>query len=403
MNLASGEFKANPFPFYARLRIESPVFKTVLPTGESAWLVTRYDDVAFVLKDERFVKNAANAMSNAEWRRLPWFRRWFKIFRQNMLNQDPPVHQRLRSLVNKSFTPAFVEQLRGRIQQLTSNLLDEMERKKQADLIRDFALPLPIGVISEMLGVDVAAHDRFHRWSDAVIGAGQSSWAMMRSVPSAMLLVHFIRKTVRKRRANLTSDLVSSLIQSEDAGEKLNDQELVSMIFLLLIAGHETTANLIGNGMLCLFEHPDQLYRLKSEPQLMGSAIEEMLRYTSPVDMATERYAREDVTIGDVTIHRGDMVAPVIVSANRDQTQFSNPDSFDISRTPNKHLAFGAGAHFCVGAALARLEGQIAFTNLLSRFPSLRPTNAIANHRWRNGLLIRGLKSLPVEVSGNSD
>jgi cytochrome P450 PksS len=398
MNLASGDFKANPFPFYSRLRADSPVFKTTLPTGESAWLITRYDDVAFVLKDERFVKNAANAMSPAEWSRLPWFRRWFKLFRQNMLNQDPPVHQRLRSLVNKSFTPTFVEQLRGRIQQLTSNLLDEMEHKTEIDLIRDFALPLPIMVIAEMLGIDMQSHDRFHRWSDDVVAAARSTWALMRSVPSALLLVRYIRKIVRKRRDNQQSDLVSILIQAEDETGKLSDQELVSMIFLLLIAGHETTANLIGNGMLALFEHPNQLSKLRNEPLLIGSAIEEMLRFTSPVDMATERYAREEVTIAGVTIKRTDMVVPAIVSANRDERQFPDPDVFDISRSPNKHLAFGAGAHFCVGAALARLEAQIAFNSLLERFPNLRPANAISNRRWRNGLLIRGLESLPLAV-----
>ncbi len=371
VNIASPGFKANPFPFYARLRAEAPVYRMSLPTRETAWLITRYDDVALVLKDERFVKDTNNALTPGEAANQRWFRKVFKTLKRNMLNLDPPDHTRLRGLV-KAFSPKLVEQMHGRIEMLTNDLLDAVQFQGRMDLIRDFALPLPATIIAEMLGVPVEDRHAFHRGTNAIISAASSSWAMLKAIPRLGALIRYIRELVRKRRDDPHDDLVSALAQAEEAGDKLSEDELLAMIFLLLVAGHETTVNLIGTGTLALLEHPGQMDKLRNDPVLIKPAVEELLRYTSPVEMATERYAREDVTIAGVTIPRGDMVFAVIASANRDERQFADPDTLDVAREPNKHLAFGLGPHFCLGAPLARLEGQIAINTLLRRLPEMR-------------------------------
>jgi cytochrome P450 PksS len=269
------------------------------------------------------------------------------------------------------------------------------------DLIHDYALPLPATIIAEMLGVPVEDRHRFHRWSKALIGAAASTWGLFKAAASGWALVRYLRKIIHMRRANPQDDLVSALIRAEQAGDTLSEDELLAMVFLLLVAGHETTVNLIGNGTLALLQYPDQRARLQSEPALIKPAIEELLRYASPVEMATERYAREDMTIAGVPIARGDMVFPVILSANRDERPFPKPDALDLGREPNKHLSFGLATHFCLGAALARLEGQIAITTLLRRMPDLRLAVAPGALRWRGGLILRGLEALPVEFGSN--
>jgi cytochrome P450 PksS len=395
VSLASPAFKANPFPYYARLRAEAPVNRTILPTRETAWLITRYDDVVAVLKDERFVKDTINALTPAQAANQRWFRKVFKSLKRNMLSRDPPDHTRLRGLV-KAFSPRLIEQMRGRVELLTNDLLDAVQSRGRMDLIRDFALPLPATVIAELLGVPVADRHAFHRGTNAIVSAGASTMAMMQAMPSAWWLIRYIRKLVKKRRADPRDDLVSALAQAEEAGDTLSEDELMAMVFLLLAAGHETTVNLIGNGILALLEHPDQMEKLRNDPVFIKPAVEEFLRYTSPVEMATERYTCEDVTIAGVTIPRGEMVFCVIASANRDERQFVAPDRLDITREPNKHLAFGLGPHFCLGAPLARLEGQIAINTLVRRMPDLRLSGAPHKPRWRRGLLLRGLESLPV-------
>jgi cytochrome P450 PksS len=397
INLADPQFKADPFPFYARLRAEAPIKRVLLPTGEQAWFVTRYDDVVSVLKDERFVKDTANAFTPEEAARLPWFRRMFKSLKRNMLETDPPDHTRLRALVAKAFTPRLIEQMRGRIRRLTEHLLNKVQDRGRMDLIRDYALPLPSTIIAEMLGVPPADRYQFHRWSKAVIDAAASTWGLVKAVPNVMLFIRYLRKIIKNRRANPQEDLISALTRVEEAGETLGENEMLSMVFLLLVAGHETTVNLIGNGMLALLEYPRQLEMLRNDPALIKTAVEELLRFTCPVDTATERYAREDVTMDGITIRRGDMVFPVIASANRDERQFSNPDVLDITREPNKHLSFGIGTHFCLGAPLARLEAQIALGTLVRRMPDLRLAVSPTRLRWRSGLVLRGLESLPVK------
>jgi cytochrome P450 PksS len=397
VNLGSPEFKADPYPFYARLRAEAPVFRMLLPTKEMAWLVTRYEDVATVLKDERFVKDTKNALTAEQRANMLWFRKIFKALGKNMLNQDPPNHTRLRALVSKAFTPPLVEHMRERIQVLAEELIDKTRHRLSMDLIRDYALPMPTTIIAEMLGVPVGDRHKFQRWSNAMMSAGHSTWGLVSAVPNAWAFVRYIRKFIKKRRTDPGNDLVSALIRAEEAGDTLSEEELIAMIMLLLVAGHETTVNLIGNGTLALLEHPEQFEKLRTDPAHIKPAVEELLRYDGPVGMATERYAREDATIAGTTIQRGDMVFVVIASANRDERQFANPDTLNITRDPNKHLSFGLGTHFCLGASLARLEGQIAINTLLRRLPDLRLAATPGGRRWRPGLILRGLETLPVE------
>jgi cytochrome P450 PksS len=321
----------------------------------------------------------------------------FKSLQRHLLGVDGKDHLRLRGLVNKAFTPRLVEQMRDRIQTLADELLDRTQTPGSIELISEFALPLPVTVIADMLGVPLKERAAFQRWSKAILSAGHSTWGMIRAVPSALRFMRYLRRFIRRRRRDPHDDLVTALIRAEEAGDRLNEDELASMIMLLLVAGHETTVNLIGNGVLALLEHPDQLARLRDDLRQIQSAVEELLRFASPVETSTERYAREDVSIRGVTIPRGEMVYVAIASANRDGGQFKNPDSLNIARKSNKHLSFGAGSHFCLGAPLARLEAEIAISALLSRFPDLRLAEPPHRPRWRRGLILRGLESLPLE------
>jgi cytochrome P450 len=404
INLASPQFKANPYDYYAKLRAEAPIFRTTLPTGEPGWLITRYDDAVAVLKDERFVKDKRNALTPVQLARQPWFRTIFPSLRRHLQSSDPPHHTRLRALVSQAFTARLVEQMRDRIQALADELLDPVQAQGRLDLIRDFALPLPSIVIAEILGVPPADRHAFNRWSNALLAAAHSTWTLLYSVPNGLMFLRYLRRLIPKRRADPRNDLVSALIQAEEAGDRLSQDELVAMIMLLLVAGHETTVNLIGNGMLALMQHPDQMEKLRANPGLIKPAVEQLLRFTSPVYMTPERFAREDVSMGGVTIPRGEMVFVVLTSANRDERQFPNPDKLDITREPNRHLAFGLGPHFCLGAPLARLEGQLAITTLLRRLPNLRLTVPPGELRWRRGLLLRGLAALPMgfEISSSA-
>jgi len=390
VDIASSKFKADPFPFYVRLRSEAPVYRTQLPDKRSAWLVTRYDDVLAVLKNDAFGKDKTIAQ------KAPWLPAIFKPLMRNMLDVDPPDHTRLRGLVQKVFMPSLVENLRPRIQGLTDELLDRAQRKGKMDLVRDYALHIPTTIIAEMLGVPVADRLKFHRWSSAAIASSSSRWGMLMAVPPGVAFLRYIRELVKTRRANPEDDLVSVLVRVEEGGSQLSEDELVAMIFLLLVAEHETTVNLIGNGMLALLKHPDQMTELRENPTLIKSAVEELLRFNGPLETATERYAREEVTVAGITIPRGELVLAVLASANRDEKQFENADRLDLRRDPNPHIAFGHGVHYCLGASLARLEGQIAIATLLRRTPSVKPANPANKLRWKSGLVLRELESLLV-------
>ena len=401
-DLASPSLKANPYPFYARLRAEVPVWRTTLPDKRTAWLVTRYEDVAAVLKDRegRFAKDKLNAMDPEQQKRTPWIPGFLKPLERNMLDLDDPDHARLRALVGKAFTPRLLEQLRGRVEALCKELLDAMERKgmrgDRAELVGDYALPLPATVIAELLGVPAEDQGKFHRWSSSLVSVS-SKRDMLRALPAALSFVRYLRRLVGRRRVDPGDDLVTALIRAEEEGDSLSEDEILAMAFLLLVAGHETTVNLISSGTLALLEHPEQAEALRLDPSLAKPTVEELLRYTSPVEMATERYAREDAKIAGVTIPRGELVLAVLGSANRDEEQFEDPNALDLARYPNRHLAFGrGGVHHCLGAPLARMEGQIAMRALLQRFPRARLAVTPDTLRWRRGLFLRGLKRLPL-------
>lgn len=393
-DLASPTFKANPYPFYARLRAEAPVWRTTLPDRRTAWLVTRYGNVASVLKDDNFAKDRLNAMDPEQQAKTPWVPGFLRPLERNMLDLDDPDHSRLRSLVSKAFTPRLIERLRGRIEALSEKLLDTMQSKGTVDLVSDYALPLPATVIAELLGVPAKDLRRFHRWSSSLVSIS-SKTDMLRALPAALSFVRYLRKLVGQRRAEPRDDLISALVRAEEAGDRLNEDEVLAMAFLLLVAGHETTVNLISGGLLALLENPAQAGMLRSDPSLTKAAVEELLRYTSPVEMSTERYPRTNVEIEGAKIPRGELILAVLGSANRDERQFENPDALILARDPNRHLAFGrGGVHHCLGAPLARMEGQIAVGAFLRRFPEARL--ASGSLRWRRGLFLRGLERLPL-------
>jgi pimeloyl-[acyl-carrier protein] synthase len=382
-------FVADPYPTYRQLRAEDPVHHS--PMG--FWVLTRYDDVVAALRDPRLAKEAIAAFVAAR------FGAPVPIMGLSMLDRDPPDHTRLRSLVSKAFTPRVVEGLRPRIQQIVDGLLRRALEKGSMDLIEEFAYPIPVNVICEMLGVPVEDHERFKGWSldiarglDSIL-LPRDSEVPKRSVASRTALAEYFRELIAKRRASPRSDLLSALIAAEEAGDKLSENELLATCILLLIAGHETTVNLIGNGTLALLRHPDQLRRLRENPALIGTAVEELLRFDGPVQR-TARIPSEDVVIDGHTIAKGEMVMPFIGAADRDPAQFPDPDRLDIGRTDNRHIAFGWGIHFCLGAPLARVEGQLAINTLVQRLPSL----ALATDapEFRESLTLRGLKSLPV-------
>lgn len=387
-DLARPEFKANPYPFYARLRREEPVCR-ISAAFMNAWLVTRYDDAVTVLRDPRISKDISSKMG--------FVLRFAGPLADHMLNRDPPDHTRLRTLVSKAFTPRRIEQFRGRIQAVCDELL-AAARPGDFDLVRDYALPIPLTVISEMMGIPEWDRHRFHTLTQGSIAIGAPT--RIRDVPIALpyvwLLMRYFRKLFAERRAEPRDDLISAMVQAEDAGDRLSEDELMGMSILLLFAGYDTTVNLIGSGALALLEHREQRRLFVQDPALTEPAVEELLRYTSPVEMTPPRLAREDVTIGAVTIRRGEMVSAVVGSANRDETQFRDPDMLDITRDPNRHLSLGQGIHFCLGAPLARMEGQIALTALFRRFPGLRLARPAESLRWRRLLPLRGLEALPV-------
>jgi len=394
VDITSPAFKADPYPFYARMRAEAPVHQLTLPDKREAWLVVRYAEVAAVLNDERFIKDRFKTPELTA--KQPWMPKSFLPLTHNMLDQDPPDHTRLRSLVHKVFTPRLVEEMRRRVQSLTDEFLEAAKPTGKMDLIRDYALPLPSTIIAEMLGVPAEDRHRFHRWTNSMVIADTSKLSLLRALPAVLALLRYVRKIVKKRRSEPRDDLASALVRAEEAGDQLSEDELVAMIVLLLIAGHETTVNLIGNGTLALLEHPEQMDQLRKNPAMIQSAVEEMLRYNGPLAMATERFASEDVSVSGVAIPRNALVFAVLGSANRDEQQFPNPDNLDLARADNKHVAFGLGIHYCLGAPLARLEGQIAINTLLQRAPALRLAVPREKLRWRRGYVLRGLNSLPV-------
>jgi cytochrome P450 len=376
---------------YRRLRAEQPVTRVRHFNGTPAWLVTRYDDIKAVLGDPRISNNPSNQtrLNTTAAPGLP--PEYLRYLGRSVSMMDAPNHTRVRKLVSKVFTARRVQQLRPRVQELTDDLLDALVGRGEVDLLADFAYPLPFAVISELLGVPEEFRED---WREALEGMMWGSWEQV--APGAQAMADYAIRLVRVRRENPGDDLISALLRSQESdGDALDDDELISLVITILNAGHETSAQLIANGTFALLSHPEQLAALRADPALLPSAIEEMLRLFGPAELAALRFTVEPVEIGGVSVPAGEVVQILWGSANRDDTQFAEAERFDIARRNNAHLAFGHGIHYCLGAALARVEADIAFGTLLRRFPRLALAGEVA---WKRGFPrgINRLESLPV-------
>jgi cytochrome P450 len=388
------EVHKDPYPLYHQLRSEDPVHRSSL----GFWVLTRHADVLAVLRDPRMSRDPRRS------ERMELLRASAEVDEllseeeaaPSMLFVDPPDHTRLRALVSKAFTPGAVERLRPRVEAIVSELLDRVAGAGRMDVVEDLAYPLPVTVICELFGVPEADRDRFRAWSrelvrllDPLVAAD----ALERALQARLALRGYLRDLIATRRAQPTGDLLSALIASEDQGSQLSESELVSMCVLLLVAGHETTVNLIANGTLALVRHPETRAGMEADAALPGSAVEELLRYDSPVQF-TSRHALADLEIGGRRVRAGETVIAVLGAANRDPAQFPDPDRLDLTRAPNRHIAFGGGIHFCLGAPLARVEARIAISAMLERLPGMElgPEPPVR----RDTVTLRGLSSLPV-------
>jgi cytochrome P450 len=386
-------FRADPYPLYQRLREENPIH----PGPIGGLVLTRHADCLHVLRhpaassDER---NGELFQAMAEAGEIDEE----LVEARPFLFLDPPDHTRLRRLVSKAFTPRTIERLRPRVQVLVDELLDARAGSGAMELIEDLAYPLPVQVISEMLGVPPEDHERFKGWSRDLARGLDPDFILpqdvldQRKAAIDAFSAYFLELIAERRRAP-QDDLLSALVAAEDEGDRLTERELLSTCTLLLVAGHETTVNLIANGTLALLRHPDQLRRLRDDPAIARSAVEELLRYDPPVQM-TGRVALEDIELDGATLTKGAFALLLLASANRDPAAFPEPDRLDLGRTDNHHLAFGFGTHFCLGAPLARLEGEIALTTLVRRCPDL--ALATDQPRYKENLILRGLEALPV-------
>lgn len=421
-NLQRDEIRANPYPFYELLRTQDPIHWD----GEMGfWVLTRYADIDALYTDQRFSR-AQGLMRGFE--RLSETDQQiagpvYHSFSKTVFYADPPYHTHLRGLMNNAFTPRRVEHLRPTIQKMVDDLLDAVHPKGRMDVVHDLAYPLPVMVIAELLGLPAGDRDRFKKWSDdlfAILGTvrHKSPHLLERAAHSLEEMTDYVRSLSQKRREHPREDLLSALlsvteeengiscphhtptshpsgeqVREQKASSSLTEEELVANINILLSTGHETTTHLIGNGVLALLQHPDQMQKILSQPAMLTPAIEEILRYDNPVQI-TYRSALQDAEINGHLIRKGDLVNTIIGSANRDPQKFRNPDTFDITRNDGRHLSFGLGIHFCIGASLVRLEAEIVFDAILRRFPDLQ----LATDRleWQEHPIFRGLKSLPV-------
>jgi cytochrome P450 len=391
---------SDPFPRYASLRVNAPLSRVKsrqLVRGRGGYLLTRYDDVMTVHTDKRFSSDIVN--NSRAGGMIKYLPRMLRLLTDSMVFKDDPDHKRLRGLVSRAFTPKMVDQMAGGIGTLVEGLVDDLAAKGQVDLIDEFATPLPLAVISEMLGVNDDDRDAFHASAKRFIDSSSAGPAqLLAALPAAQRMLRLFERLAERGRTAPDDRLISALVRANDEGDHLSDQEVLAMIFLLLLAGHDTTANLIGNGTLALLDHPDQLARLRQHPELIDLAVEELLRFTSPVTCGAARIALEDVDIAGSTIPKGSQVLGMIISANRDEDVFTDPGALDVGRDPNRHLAFAFGAHYCLGNQLARLEGRIAINALIQRFESIELTVAREELRYKSTQSLRGLRSLPVAL-----
>jgi len=392
-------YNANPYPVYQRLREADPVY---WDEELNSWVQTRYSDIMAVLRDVRF--SAERFPSDTSW--IPEELQAslgpaiIAVTRQ-MLFLDPPDHTRLRGLVSKAFTPRRIEAMRPRIQAIVDELLDKVRGQRQMEVIEEFSYPLPAIVIAEMLGVPPEDREQFFKWTHDFGSLLDGSNMEMQEVIGALYgvseFLNYFRRIIAQRRTERRDDLLQAMIDAEERGDRLSEQELLGNCVLLLAAGHGTTTHLIGNGLLTLLRHPEQMQDLREHPEIIGSAVEELLRCESPVQ-ATSRKAKENVMIGGKSIMAGQDTILCLGAANRDPEQFAEPDRLDLRRQENRHLAFAYGIHFCLGAPLARVEAEIAFNTLMRRLRS--PRLAIEEPVWASGLVFRGLAGLPIEFDG---
>ena len=390
------DYFADPYSVHARLQAQRPVTPVILPGGPGAWLITGYAEARAALADPRLSKHMPG------WHPEP--DSIFAALDLHMLNSDPPDHERLRKLVNKAFTARRVERLRPRITAITAGLLEDMPAHSgrrgqgvqgEVDLLASFAFPLPITVICELLGIPVGDRDDFRTWSTTIVSNAAAPEVFQ---AHATEMARYFTALLAAKRREPADDLLSALVAARDEEDSLSENELVSMTFLLLVAGHETTVNLVASGVLALLLNPAEMARLRAEPALIGGAVEELLRYVNPVNHTTFRCAAEPVEIGGVRISLGDPVLVALSGANRDPARFGDPDRLDLGRDSAGHLAFGHGIHYCLGAPLARLEAEIAVSALLARFGSISLAVPAESLRWRPSTLIHGLESLPVRL-----
>jgi len=409
VDLFDPDFNANPHPTYRRLRSEAPVCRVPLPDRREAWLVTRYDDVLSVLRDQTRFSTRAMLSQTGELPELsPGARNVMSLFDLFMSSNDPPDHTRLRTLVQRAFTPRLIGSLRPYIENLANELLDAVEKRvvetgePTMDLIADFAFPLPVTVIMRLLGIPLQDRDNLRRWSNALVKFDRSPRSAEALAPEVGEFIDYVRTLLdSKRRRDPHDDLLTALVSQGGEGS-LTELELVSMTFGLIFSGHETTTHLVGNGVLSLLDHPAELAKLGANPSLIARAVEELLRYDGPVEVR-RRLATTDVDLDGVPISRGSLVLLSVAAANRDPAHFPHPEELDIARLENPHLAFGRGIHACLGASLARLEAQIAVTTLLRRMPSLALAVPHERLNWRpSGLHLRGLKALPLRFSSGA-
>lgn len=370
LNLMGQAFTDNKYAYFKWLRENEPVHKGKLMPMMGGYFLTRHDDCVAMLKDPRFVRNRTTATGKG---RMPFpTPKSIQLLMDNMINVDEPEHRRLRNLVHKAFTPRRLASLSGRIEEITNELLDNAERNGHMEMMEAFARPIPVTVIAEMVGVEVEEVPELSKFIDALTD-GMSGFSIMRTMfldmPKA---IKFLRKVIARKRLNPGDDILTALIEAEDEGSRLSEDELISMVFLLIVAGHETTYNLITNMTYTLLQHPEQLALLREQPELLDSAIEEVLRYNGPLYTTKPEYTMEEITISGVTLPKGSLVMPLLGSGNHDPAVFENPEVFDITREKSRHLGFGLGIHYCLGAPLARMEVKIAMQILLERNPNLR-------------------------------
>jgi hypothetical protein len=394
----SEEILQDPYPTYARLLEEGPLHYVDVGSKWAVWSVFSHAECSSVAKDPRLsAKRAQQMLLPLPLSRQAEFSELARMLGLWLIFMDPPEHTRLRKLLNKGFSPAAIEGLRPQVEIIVDRMLQPLQRGSEVDLMREFANPMPVRIISEMLGVPQELHDTFVNWSRAIAvfrGSPNRTVEQAQAAQDALFeLTDFFRQTVAERRRNKGTDLISLLIDIEEEGEVLTEEELYAQCIALLFAGHETTRNLIGNGMYTLLQHPQETAELREEPEMIRTAVEELLRYESPVQF-TARVLKEDIEICGQRIPKKWSILCMLGAANRDPKRFDEPNRLDLKRLNNQHLAFSAGPHACIGGQLARLEGQVALLNLVQRFPKMKLTGP--RPEWASTFGFRGLKSLPV-------